>query len=182
MADSDIVIVNQPLKRRESKSGKVRFTIEIQSEPLIFNLDPKTMEASFATAIADELRARVQGITQDAPEATLTARKVEAKAYADGKPWALKRFAGGKLGAMPPNQTTRAFNNSGRFAKSIVAMAKLGKWTVNVAANRLDPTTGNVDRIWARLVSLVPAFVQPALLNSAPKVAKSVKTDRKAHV
>lgn len=169
---SDVIVVNQPLRRRESKTGKVRYTIDVKSEPLIFNLDPRQLEQPVATAMANSLRERVQNIGVSAAPATLHYRKEAGYAFRAGAPWALKRYSGGKLGVMPPNQTSRAFNDSGRFAKSITAMAKAGKWVINVAANRLDPATGNVDRIWSRLVQLVPAFADQRELLQDPAVAQ----------
>ena len=174
MAD-DIIIVNQPLRRRESTTGRVRYTIEMRSQPLVFNLDPRQMGKPPADAMAAELRARVQDITADAAPATLKAREVAAHAYAAGKPWARRRYSGGKLGAMPPNQSRRAFNDSGRFVKGIVVGAARDKWIVNVPANRLDPTAGNVDRIWARLISLVPAFADVKLLFDSAAVREGVR-------
>ena len=171
----DTIVINPTLKRRESAKGKVSFAMEIKSEALIVSLDPTVLEASVAKAIADELRDQVTSISADAAPATLNARAVERKAYAAGKPWAVSRFNGGKLGATPPTTSTKAFNNSGRFAKSIVAAAVKGRWMVNWAANRIDPQTGNVDRIWARLVQLVPAFGDVAKLFAAPNVNKAVK-------
>jgi hypothetical protein len=174
MAD-DIIIVNQPLKKRTSKSGKVRFTVEMRSEPLIFNLDPKILEETVAKSIAEELRTQVKGISTSAAPATLRSRAVERKAYAAGKSWATKRFSGGKTGPTPPTTNTAAFNNSGRFAQSIVAMANYGKWTINFAANRLDPSTGNVDRIWARLVQFVPAFADVTKLYESARVRQTME-------
>lgn len=174
MADPIVIQFGPGLRRRVSSSGKEKFTVDVIGEPLVFQLEDKTIEQAVAASIASTLRAKVEGITAQAAPATIKARQVAAKAFGAGKPWARKKYSGGKIGAMPPNQTDRAFNDSGRFAKSIVAGAAKGKWIVNVAANRLDPTTGNVARIWQRLVSLVPEFANHALLFQAPAVAKAV--------
>lgn len=175
MAD-DLIVIHPTLKRRVSKSGKAKFTVEVKSEPLIFDLDPKNLEPGIAQAIAQELRERVEGITAEAAPGTLKARENERKAYAAGKPWAVKRFSGGKMGPTPPTTSTRAFNNSGRFAQSIVAGAAAGgRWIVNFAANRLDPSTGNVERIWNRLIQLVPAFANIGLLYNSPKFVETMR-------
>lgn len=194
----DIVIINQPLRRRESKAGKVRFTIDMQSEPLIFKLDAKSLGDETANAMAGELRAQVSGITAEAAPATIKARESAARVLSGGadvdisktthgkrevslgrkhltKNWAMERYSGGKLGLMLPNQTRRAFNDSGRFIKGIVAQAQPKKWVVNVPANRLDPTTGNVDRIWKRLTELVPAFGDVRLLMESAEVRGAIK-------
>ena len=174
MAD-DIAIINQPLRKHESKSGKVRFSISLKSEPIILSLNPKDLGTQMAEAMAKELRTRVESITVAASPATIKAREAAAKAYTAGKPWAVKRYAGGKTGPTPPNQSHRAFNDSGRFAKSIVAQAAPGKWRINVPANRLDPQTGNVTRIWARLIELVPAFGDTRLLLDSEEVRAGVR-------
>lgn len=175
MASDEPIVINMPLRRRESKTGKVRHTIDVIAEPLIHDLSPKTLGASVAVAIADALRRRVLAITAQAAPATIKARAVAAKAFADGKSWAKKRYGGGRIGEMPPNQTTRAFNDSGRFAKSIVAQAQDETYVVNVAANRLNSAgAGSVERIFARLVELVPAFANPAMLSEDATVQKAI--------
>jgi hypothetical protein len=72
------------------------------------------------------------------------------------------------MGSLPPDQSDRAFNDSGRFADSIVASAGSDNaWRINVAANRLDERTAGasgVDRIWKRLNELIPEFGNVALL------------------
>lgn len=164
MADQ-VVLLNELLEQRTSKSGKKRVTIRVKAEPIIVNTDPKALGKPIAEAIAHHYRERIKGITTKASASTLRARKVAAKAFAEGKAWAVKRYAGGRTGATPPNQSDRLGNDSGRFADTITANASSdGHWRVNVAANRLDPTTGNVTRIWARLSELVPEFANPALL------------------
>lgn len=171
---ADLVVLNQPLRKHESKSGKVRFSISLKSEPIIFNLNPKDLGNQVAEAMAKELRTRVESISVSASPATIKARESAAKALAANKPWAVKRYSGGKTGLTPPNQSHRAFNDSGRFAKGIVAQAAPGKWRINVPANRLDPATGNVDRIWARLIELVPAFGDTRLLLDSEEVRAGV--------
>jgi hypothetical protein len=181
MANDDIVILNNlgNLKRRESKTGKVRYTIEVKSEPLIHDFDPKTLGGVVAAAIAEELRRQVKAITQRASDGTLKARAVAAKAFAAGKPWATRAFGGGKMGPMAPNQSDRSFNDSGRLAAGIVAQAKDDKWTVNIPSNRFDPTQFKdgelgVARVWRQLVALVPAFQNTALLFETEGVKKSI--------
>lgn len=179
---SDVAVINQPLRKHESKSGKVRYSISMKSEALVIGLDAATLGDQVSKAMAAELRARVEGITAEAAPATIKARESAARAVAKGEPWAVKRYSGGKIGAMPPNQSRRAFNDSGRFAKSIVAQAAPGKWRINVASNRLDPSTGSVDRIWARLTQLVPAFVDLSLLMDAPAVEQGVRRGLEAMI
>lgn len=179
MGKDDVVIINQPgnLEQRTSKTGKVRYVITMKTEPVIFNLDPKRMGAEVAKAIVHHLRERVKGIAQQAAPATLKARKVAAKAYALGKPWALRRYSGGRTGPKPPDESSQAFYDSGRFADSIVGSASSdGIWRVNVAANRLSDTdSGGASRIFARLVELVPEFGDTSLLLQNDIVRKSIE-------
>lgn len=165
MASEDVVVINQGLEQRTSKTGKQRYTIKVSSEPVIFNLDPKALGAPVAQAIAHHFRERIKGIAAKAAPATIKAREVAARAFAAGKPWAMKRYSGGRTGAMAPDQSYSLFNDSGRFAQSITANASSGgAWRVNVAANRLSGDPGSVAKIYARLVELVPEFGNPALL------------------
>jgi len=189
MADDDIVILNNlgTLKRRESSTGKVRYTVEVQAEPLIHDFDPKKLGGVVAAAIAEELRRQVKAIGQRASEATLKARKAAAKAFSEGKPWAQRAFSGGKIGPMAPNQSDKAFNDSGRLAASIVAQAKDDKWTINIASNRFDPTQLKdgelgVARVWRKLVELVPAFQNTALLFETDGVKEAVDQSLEAMI
>lgn len=171
-----VFVLNQGLESRTSKSGKQRFTITVKSEPLIFNTDPKTLGAPVAHAIAHHFRERIRGITAIASPATLRARKSAAKAFAAGEAWAVKRYSGGRTGPMAPHQSDRAFNDSGRFASTITANAsKDGMWRINVAANRLSGDTTTVERIWNRLVQLVPEFANPAMLMENDLLRRSIE-------
>lgn len=97
-----------------------------------------------------------------------------------------RRYAGGRLGPMPPNAdgTGRLFNDSGRLLASIVASASQDAWTINVAANRLDPATLNpggagssanaLSTIVAQLTSLIPEFNNAALLMDSIPVRRAL--------
>ena len=125
MAD-DIIVLNQPgnLKRRERTSGRVQFTVEVKSEPLIHNFDPKTLGKPVAEAIAEALRQKVLAITAMVSPETRKDQAVAAKAFGEGKALATKRYGGGRIGPMAPTQSGRMFNDSGRMAKSIQAMPR----------------------------------------------------------
>jgi hypothetical protein len=164
----DVMIINPGLEARTTKSGKGRFAVRIDAEPIIINNSPKELGKPVAEAIANHFRQRIRTLAAVTSPATLRARKVAAKAFAEGKAWAMKRYAGGRIGSLPPNQTEMLFRDSGRFADSIVANASADNaWRINVAANRLDPATAGtsgVQRIWQRLVQLIPEFGNAALL------------------
>lgn len=190
MSDGNTIILGAGnLRRRErtTKGGKtsVRYTVEIKGDSLVARFDAKQLAAGPAQAIAQHLRERIESISAPASDATMRARTTALKAFVHGKPWALKRYGGGRLGSMPPARTDRAFNDSGRFAKSIVAKPnKDGDgWTINVAANRLDPKSigeAGVTRVWARLVALVPEFAQPSLMSSSIPVRKAIQESTRA--
>lgn len=173
---SDVVVLNRGLEQRTSASGKQRYTIKVTSEPLIFDLDPRSFGRDLANAVAHHFRERIKGITAVAAPATLKARAVAERAFKAGKPWALKRYAGGRTGPLAPNQTNRAFNDSTRFEKTITANASSdGAWRVNVAANRLSGDPAMVQRIWNRLVDLVPEFSDPSKLMENDVLRKTVE-------
>lgn len=175
----DILVINEgaKLESHTSKSGKTRFTVTIQSEPVVFNFDPHLLGAPVAQAIAHHFRERVKQISAVASPATIKAREAAAKAFQRGEAWATKRYGGGRTGPMEPNQSNRLFNDSGRFAETITANAgrKDAVWRVNVAANRLSGDPGTVQRIWKRLVELVPEFGNPALLLGNDVIRASIK-------
>jgi hypothetical protein len=177
MAD-DVIVINNPPDRRESKSGKVRYTVTVKSEPLVHSFDPKTLGAPVAHAIAEALRKKVTAIGAGISAATERARAGYLAGFTRGTRSAAKRYSGGRIGSMPPAQSDRAFNDSGRFAKSLTANARGDAWTVNVAANRLDPDTAGGDiavrKIWNRLVELVPAFGNPVMLFDEQSVRDSI--------
>jgi hypothetical protein len=180
-----VYVINRGLETRRSKTGKVRHSIRIDAEPIIIDQDPKRLGKPVAEQIANHYRERVRGIAATASAATIKARKVAAKAFAEGKAWALKRYAGGRTGALPPNQSTALFNDSGRFANTIVAGFGENAWRINVAANRLNSETvgqSSVDRIWNRLVSLIPEFGNAALLMENAILKRTIERVSKERV
>lgn len=170
MSRDSLVIVDRGLEERRSSTGRVRRTVRIDAEAMALDMDPKRLGRPVARGIADHLRQAVRNIQSTASPATLLSRKRAAEAFAAGKSWAMKRYAGGRIGAMAPNQSDRLFNDSGRFAQGITANASSdGAWRVNVAANRLDDRTagsGGAQRIFERLVALVPEFQNIGLMFS----------------
>ncbi len=188
MADSDVIVLNDGLEKRTRPSGKARYVVVMKSEPLVHNFDPKALGRGPAEAIASVLRERVSQISATVSAATLKYRKAAAKAFSEGKPWAVKRYSGGRTGAMPPRgDSAQMFNDSGRLAKTIVVGAKSDGYTVNVAANRLNPDTltggeAALQRIYAKLVELVPEFARPELLLNDLRVRRSIDSGIKAMI
>lgn len=178
--NKDSVVIIDPaglLEKRTSKSGRSRHTVRIKAEPIAINTDPKTLGQGIADALALHYRNEIKSIAAPAASATIKARESAAR-NTDSR-WVKRRYAGGRIGPMSPNQSRRAFNDSGRFAKSLVARAtKSGSWIINVAANRLDDaTSGGALRIWNRLKSLVPSIANIGLaLKSNDVLRAAVKS------
>lgn len=185
MADDVMVINDYGLTRRDrlTKSGSTRsrYTVTIKSEPLVADIDPRRLTKAPAEAIAKHFRESIERISAPAAPATIAARKRAAKAFADGKSWATRRYSGGRIGAMAPNQSDRLFNDSGRFAKSIAVGAIRDGWVVNVAANRLDSKTASeaaIARMFELLKQHVPGWGDPAELGNVLSVRKAVNDSR----
>lgn len=196
MAGSDVIVLSDysnltvgaitgRLGRTSAKTGargRARMSIEIVAEPLVHNFEELQLGKKPAAAIAEALRKGVEGITETVSDRTLESRKYQEKAFAAGKAWATSRFGGGRMQDTPPRSgDARHFNHSGRFAKSIVATENKTEksWTVNVAANRLDPRTsrnaGQFAFITETLIRLVPEFGDPRRLADHPLVRAAIE-------
>lgn len=153
--------------RTTSAGTKSRYTVEVKAEPLVHEFSEEKLGEGPATAIAQAIRDQIKAIGQIAKPATLLARQVGKRALERGARWATERYAGGRTGAKPPSGAVRLFNDSGRLADSVVARQnpKERNWTVNVAANRLDPSTfksqADLVAMYERLRELVPALKDP---------------------
>ncbi len=184
--DDDILTVNDynGLHRSVSKSGKARYSISIRAEPVLVNVDPRSLTRGPAEAIAKHLRDSILGITAEAAPFTRAYRERAAKAINEGADWALKRYSGGRMGTALPNRSSKLFNDSRRLVESIKVGPTKDGWAVNVAANRLDPTTLNnggkggeaaLLRVHARLKELVPAWGDGKMLADVLSVQAAVR-------
>lgn len=178
---ANLVKSSRALKRGGTRE---RYKVTISGDTLLVNTDAKSLGRGPADAIAEVLRDRLGGVAAVASPGTLAYRERAAKSFAAGKRWAVQRYSGGRIGAMPPNQSTRVLNDSGRLAKSIAVGASQGGYTINVAANRLDPKTvrggdAGVLRIFALMRTHVPELANArSLLDSIPvrrAIEQSVK-------
>jgi hypothetical protein len=172
----EVYVLNEGLseRRRTTSSGtKSRFTLDVKTEPLIFNLSEISLGRGPAEALKKAISDGIKSIAAVALPSTLLKRKYAKAGVQRGAPWAVKRYSGGRTGAKAPAQSDRLFNDSGRFAEGLHVMqnTKEGAWTVNVPANRLDPTTfksqSDFIRMVERLRELVPVLRDPL---SAPGV------------
>lgn len=193
MGRDDIMVVNDygggSLTRRtrtitdkagNSRAGKSRYTVEIKSEPLLIQTDPKALGAAPAIAIRDHLKQRVGDINETASPNTIKARLSAQKAVMQGQPWAMKRYSGGRIGTRAPARTDRLFNDSGRLVESIAVAARGDSWIINVAGNRFDPSTLNggeaaLMRIIERLRDLVPEWGDARKLVDVLSVQRAIR-------
>jgi hypothetical protein len=185
MADSKTVLLNYfgggSLERRTRTNSKGessdRYTASIDAKSLKLDFDPKTLGGGVAAAITEHLKKRIADISAEASPATLRYRKSAAKALSNAAPWALKRYAGGRTGIKPPNQSTRLFNDSGRLVASLIAQpTRDNNWVVNVAANRLNlGSDGKTASMIERLREFVPEFGSASHLLGVPEIQIAVR-------
>ena len=171
----------QGRERKDGSRGQARMSIEIRPEMLVHVLDDVAQAQILASAGAEYLRNKVTGITATVPPRTLESRKYQEAAYKRGEAWAVPRFGfRGQMGPMHFDQGGRYFNHSGTFAQSIIATANRteGTATVNVAKNRLDPTTsgaGEFRHITDALQRLIPELADPQMLASTPEIKAALE-------
>jgi hypothetical protein len=164
---------------RTRASGKQRVTVDVKAEAVVVNTDPAYWVQPVADAIAGALRRAIAGITTPAAPATEDARKVAANAFARGARWAMKRYAGGRMGPMAPRPSSKLLDDSGRLIKSVVARfaqrtQHAGTAVINVAANRLsEPLVRS--RVLAILAQHVPWIRNPQLLGRDPLVHEALR-------
>ena len=177
MAKDDILVINAAqMKTRQhtTKSGAAGrvstvVTMTVTSEPITYNVTPAFLLKAAAEALAKQIREQTQAIKHQVTHGAAETRRVTERAFAKGKPWAVKQFSGGRMGVTPPSVgSNQAFNHSGRLAKSIVAryVDKTGEFYINYAANRWNPqhwkSASAMEVAFQRWVSLVPALSQPS--------------------
>lgn len=182
MATQDTIVINEGFEERQrttSSGTKSRFTFSIKSEPIFHNFDPIALGAKPAAAIRDAISAGIRAIAAAASPATLLKRKYARAALERGAKWAVTRYAGGRTGVTAPGGGDALFNDSGRLAGGIFVRQNPAEksWTVNVPANRLDPSTfadrGAFVAMVDRLRALVPAIANPF---SIPAVITAIES------
>jgi len=168
------------LQKRTSKTGRDRYTVTVSGDSIVINTNEKALAKPVAEAMRDLLQKRIREITAQASAATIRSREVAAKAFSEGKAWALKRYGGGRMGSTPPNQSDRLFNDSSRLEKSVAVGATKDGYTINVAANRFDASTfnggeGALAAMFAKLKQYVPELADPSKWFDAESVRNAVK-------
>lgn len=152
-------------QRTTSEGTTSRYTMTLTAEPIIHDFAALKLNPEVAKAIGELIKKQIGDIKEKADAATIQKRNYAEKALGLGKSWAVKRYTGGRTGALPPKaaHAEHLFNDSGRLAQSIAVMqnTKEEGFTINVAANRLRPETFTGDqftRMITKLRELVPAL------------------------
>lgn len=190
MAIQEVSVLNDlgaaKLERRErttSTGTSVRYTLTMEAEPILHDWATLQRAPHVAAAVVELLKVKVRGIRERASPDTLLRRQRYAAELQAGKPAARARYSGGRLGPRPPNARGDAlFNDSGRFAESIVLGKNEDGFTVNVAANRLDQRTfgggeAAVIALVRRLQQLVPEFRGGREVLKHPEVQQAIAED-----
>jgi len=169
-------------------AGRKRYTIQIKSEPIAVNLDPRMLGKPVADEIARSFKRQIEAIADTAKPSTIRRRAQAREALLSGDPKAFRRYSGGRTLNRLPGASARLFNDSGRLANSVTARAtKNQEWVINIAANRFDPKTFNggeaaISAMVARLSTYVPALRDARLWFDDQLVAKkALDAIRNAH-
>jgi hypothetical protein len=175
--DESILLNESYTLDKRSRNGVTRYSISVDAEPLLLSLSREKIGKPVADAIRDAIRAGIRAIGTPAKPATVKRRTRAVAAITNGKAWALKRYAGGRTGASAPGKSANLYNDSGRFADGLVVQQNTteGTFTINVTANRLDPSTFTPLRFTEmvrRLGELVPALRNPF---DVPAVQESIE-------
>lgn len=180
MATQTSIVINEGLTERQrttSSGTKSRYTITVDAEPILHEFSEEQLGKGPAEAIAEAIRTGIKNITEIAAPMTRRAREVGKRAVERGAPWAVRRFSGGRTGTKAPSGSVRLFNDSGRLADGVVAQQNTQEknWTINVPANRLDPSTFKSREQFVAMVDRLRALV-PALTNplGVPAVREAI--------
>lgn len=163
--------------KRTGKFGKERVSIEIQSEPVLFNLDEKVLNEAIAKRQAEAIKRKLEQGGPPLQASSVDAREVAERAYWEDRNWAKRRFSGGRIGQTPPMPGNRnMFKHSGRLAHVTARYVKRSKaWVVNVPANRLNQATFGTPQ---QFENFLQKFLRFAPLADARKFVKSSEYHR----
>lgn len=165
---SGVTFERRDRTRIRTGATTTRYTLSIEAEPLLNIFDGVPLGRGPAEAIREILEEQLLTLRQRASETTILKRKQAINALAAGKTWAVLRYTGGRTGESKPGTGDTFGNDSGRLARGVHLMQNTVEqsFTINVPANRLDPTTwggsrASFDSFVQRLVNLVPALQNP---------------------
>lgn len=178
------------LERRDrvtSAGPSARYTVTMESEPILHDWDNLEKAPKVAEAIRALLASKIRGLTAKASTDTELRRDRYARELIAGGDAAKRRYSGGRIGTRAPKGASAKllFNDSGRFAEGLAVMrnAEERGFTINVAANRLDPRTfgggeSAIVALWQRLVALVPEFAGGMAVLRDPTVQRAIAEDQ----
>lgn len=175
MADEVVVLNNWPeifrLKQR-TRSTKQYVTIDVKSESLGVVVSEQAFAQVLADAFIKDLKDIIRNGSSWASLTTQRFRKRAREAFEQGADWAMDRYAGGRLGSMPPNQTKRDLLDSGRLVEGLVATATKDASTVivNAPANRL-----NNDGVRTNTMRKLGPLIEKAATSGKETVAAAAK-------
>lgn len=144
-----VINVNAVFSQKKTiskKTGKIRlknYRIDIIADDLIIDLRARETNADFTGLLQEILDKQWSRVTETVSPSTLARR--ESAQRNPGSRTNQKRYAGGKIGALTPNQTPYKFRDSNRMRHTTIKLRTKSTGeaaaTINVPANRLDPTT-----------------------------------------
>ena len=170
-------------KRTTSRGTKSRYSVTIDAQPIVHDFSGTRLGDGPAEAMRDVLERKVRAVSGNVSQATILFRKHASNALASGARWAMRRYGGGRTGVKQPNQSGDAlFNDSGRLAQGFYVRQNTTEksWTVNVPANRLDPSTfrsqAEFQAMAKRLQTAVPELGDPRAMVAAPEVRTAIRS------
>lgn len=151
---------------KTTTTTKSVMTISVQSEPIVMMLEEGEVAKRAAEMLAQRIREQTSQISEMVDdEDTVKARAKMERAFYKAKPYAWRRYDGGRTGVTPPRSgERRKFNHSGRLVQSIVAayVEKTKEWRINFAANRWNPrdwkSQADMQRAFQEWVARVPVL------------------------
>src|SRR3990167_3603601 len=125
--------------------------VTITGDTLVVNTDEAALTLPVAQAAVTLINQQIESIAVTAKPNTLRARATAARAYAKGKPWAMKRYSTRQPGAA---HSDRLFNDSGSLAEQVRLMVR------GQGVSVVTDVAGVRQRfvVQARLKALVPAL------------------------
>lgn len=167
-------------RTRTSKAGKtaVRYTLDIDAEPVLHNLRGVDLGRAPAQAILDLIRKQHRDVSELAKPSTMERRKRAAKELAAGGSTrrarggtvssgdlVRRRYIAARTASDAPGTSARVGSDSNMLYNgwAIRHNPAEGVYTINVPANRLNPDTFNggmpaLQRWLERFAKLVPAL------------------------
>lgn len=150
-----VLQVRDRVNKAGAVTGQRTFTTITVSEPITVMLDEGEVARRAAQMLAQRIREQTEQIVETVDDATAKARRSVERAFYKAKPWAWRKFDGGRTGVTPPRTgENRKYNHSGRLAQSIAAafVKSTKEWRINFAANRWNP------RDWRSVADMQRAF------------------------